>query len=288
VACQWAAAVAGAAVAVAPLAVIGWRQQGQISWIQRPGWGDAGSMLASLAGGPLALAIVVWAITAYGSARALAPAPGRKRPGGLTRSRDQGRNGRRLALLALPWLVLPPVVMLVVSQVKPVYNIRYVVFCIPALALLAGLGLAALRPAWRACAAAGIVAAALPALLSMRVPGTGMREAASFLSAREQPGDAIVYPGTGIPPWSLAYPEGFAPLRDIGLAAPAAASGRLYGVSVPVPVLKQREQGVHRIWMVQLGPGPQNPAAYAGPGFRLTQSWQLDGGYVRVWLYGRP
>ena len=114
----------------------------------------------------------------------------------------------------------------------------------------------------------------------------GMREAANFISAREQPGDAIVYPGTGIPPWYLAYPNGFGRLRDIGMARSPAASGRLYGMSVPVPVLKQREQNVHRIWVVQMGRW-QSPAGYIRAGFGLAQTWQLDGGYLRIWLYGR-
>lgn len=272
---RWVAAVACAALAVAPLVVIGWLQQAQISWIHRPGWADASAMLVSLAGGPLALAVVTWAVLAFGGVRALAPARGRIAPA-----------GRHLALLALPWLVLPPVVMLAVSQVKPVYNIRYVVFCIPALALLAGLGLAALGPAWRVCAAILILAFAVPAQLGMRAPGMGMREAANFVSAREQPGDAIVYPGTGIPPWYLAYPKGFGRLRDIGMARSPAASGRLYGMSVPVPVLKQREQDVQRIWVVQMGRW-QSPAGYIRASFGLVQTWQLDGGYLRIWLYGR-
>lgn len=273
---RWVAAVACAALAVAPLVVIGWLQRAQISWIHRPGWADASAMLASLAGGPLALAGVTWAFLAFGCVRALAPARGRITPA-----------GRRLALLALPWLVLPPAVMLAVSQVKPVYNIRYVVFCIPALALLAGLGLATLGPAWRVCAAILILTFTVPAQLGMRAaPGMGMREAASFVSAREQPGDAIVYPGTGIPPWYLAYPNGFGRPRDIGMARSPAASGRLYGMSVPVSVLKRREQKVRRIWVVQMGRW-QSPAGYIRAGFGLVQTWQLDGGYLRIWLYGR-
>src|SRR5215469_5757505 len=53
---RWTAAAFGAALAVAPLVVFGWAQRGQISWIHRPGWADAGAMLASLGGGPPALA----------------------------------------------------------------------------------------------------------------------------------------------------------------------------------------------------------------------------------------
>src|SRR5499427_1805446 len=271
---RWAAAALGAALAVAPLVVFGWAQRGQISWIHRPGWADAGAMLASLGGGPLALAIAVWALAAAGCATALA-ARGRR-----------GAGGWRLARLALPWLAIPPVATLAVSQAMPVYNFRYVVFCVPALALLAGLGLAAVGRVWRAGAVMLILALAVPAQLAMRVPGTGLRQAASFLAAAGRPGDAIVYPGTDIPPWYLAYPAGFARLDNIGMARSPAVSGRLYGVSVPLDLLKQCEQHARRIWVVEMESW-QDPARYLSSGFRLRRAWHLDHGHLRIWLYQR-
>src|SRR5262249_56321952 len=101
--------------------------------------------------------------------------------------RAGGAGGR--ARLARPGLATPPVVMLAVSQAMPVYNFRYVLFCVPALALLAGLGLAALGRVWQAGAAVLILALAVPLQLTMRVPGTGLRQASSFLAASGQPGD---------------------------------------------------------------------------------------------------
>src|SRR5262249_57692105 len=101
----------------------GGARRGEIAWRRRPGWADAGAMLASLGGGPLALAVAVWAVAAAGCATALASARGRR-----------GAGGRRLARLALPWLAIPPVVMLAVSPALPVDNLRYVLVCVPALA----------------------------------------------------------------------------------------------------------------------------------------------------------
>ena len=272
---RWAAAAFGAALAVAPLVVFGWAQRGQISWIHRPGWADARAMLASLGGGPPSLAAALWALAAIGCATSLAAARGRR-----------GAGGWRLARLALPWLALPPAAMLAISQAMPVYNFRYVEFCVPALALLAGLGLAALGRVWRAGAAVLLVVLAVPAQLAMRVPGTGLRQAASILAAAGRPGDAIVYPGTDIPPWYLAYPAGFARLDNIGMARSPAVSGRLYGVSVPLDLLKQREQHARRIWVVEMESW-QDPARYLSSGFRLRHAWQLDHGRLRIWLYQR-
>src|SRR5262249_60411189 len=53
----------------------------------------------------------------------------------------------RLLALSLPWLLLPPAVLLAVSAAHPVYSLRYIMFCAPAAALLAGAGLASLGSA---------------------------------------------------------------------------------------------------------------------------------------------
>ena len=181
--------------------------------------------------------------------------------------------------------MLPPATLLAVSQAKPVYNSRYVVFCIPALALLAGLGLARLRPFWRAGAASLILALAIPAQLSMRVPVTGMREAVGFLSSREQPGDAIVYPGTGIPP-------GISPTWRLR-AAPRHRNGPLPGGLRP-SVRRERPgtvaQRARAAYPADLGPADrywQNPAKYLSTDFRLLHTWRLDHGDLRIWLYER-
>ncbi|GAB3885691.1 hypothetical protein GCM10027612_21520 [Microbispora bryophytorum subsp. camponoti] len=53
-----------------------------------------------------------------------------------------------LVRLTLPWLLVPALVLLAASwTVHPVYVFRYVFCCVPAAALLAGAGLAALPPA---------------------------------------------------------------------------------------------------------------------------------------------
>jgi hypothetical protein len=52
-----------------------------------------------------------------------------------------------------------------------------------------------------------------------------------------------------------------------------------------VPVLKRREQHIRRIWVVQAGRW-RDPAGYMSAGFRLVHFWQMDRGYLRIWLYG--
>jgi mannosyltransferase len=279
--CRWLVTIAAAGVAMAPVAILGWAQRGAISWIPRPGWHDLDDVANLMAAGSVASVVMIGLLSVLGGTRGDSlmtwpPAP----------ARDAARAAaadRSLTWLAVPWLILPPLLLLAVSEIKPVYNGRYVTYCLPAVALLAGTGLAALRWPMRAAAVALVLALAVPAQLGLRVPGNGMRAAAQFLSAHERPGDAIIYPEPSIPPWDLAYPEGFAHLRDISLGQTAATSGRLYASTVPLPVLERRERDVRRIWAVQMQPH-DNPATYLAPGFHLAHQWKLDG-YLKVWLY---
>ena len=68
----------------------------------------------------------------------------------------------RLPALCLPWLLVPPLMLIAASQFQPAYTFRYIVFCMPAAALLIGTGLAA---AGRVAAPAGL---ALIVLLALR------------------------------------------------------------------------------------------------------------------------
>jgi mannosyltransferase len=299
---RWLVTAAATAAAAVPVAFWGWRQRGQIGWIRQPGWPDLRYVACWLAAGSATSAVLVGALAVLGARRW--DAPGRAWQPARTRTRRPlraltsrlsvsapGRTARALTWLALPWLVVPPLVLITVSQITPVYSFRYVVFCLPAAALLAGAGLAALGWVWRAAALALLVVFATPAQLALRTPGSGagggLQAAAGVLAAHERPGDAVVYPGPAIPPWDLAYPRAFQPLRNIGLSQPGAASGRLYDRSVPVPVLIRRERGVSRIWVIEMGPPWQNPGPYLAPSFRLTRTWQPHHGQAKLALYQR-
>lgn len=272
---RWLATVAAGGAAITPLAVMGWTQRNQIGWISRPGWRDVGHLVISLTGGSALAAALIGLLAACGTVHGSGPVP------------NGADTSRRLAWLAVPWVVLPPAALFAASAIKPVYYLPYVVFCLPAVALLAGCGLAA--RAWPPRVAAAVLLAVVitPAQLAIRTADSGgaLGLTDQILAAQAHPGDAIVYPQDGIPPWYLAFPDGFGRPRDIGLRRPGATAGRLYGTSVPRPVLLHRECQVRRIWAAEIGPHWRDPAADLAPGFRLTHQWQLYVSAMRLWLY---
>lgn len=106
-----------AGAAVLPLAIVaaGQRER-QLFWITTPGRSAVVDLLQEI-GGTLWLGLVL-AVAVIAGAWFL-----------------------RRSLLPLWWLVLPVAVSLAVSQLHPIFQIRYVLYVVPALALLAGAGI---------------------------------------------------------------------------------------------------------------------------------------------------
>ena len=105
-----------------------------------------------------------------------------------------------LRLLFL-WLVLPPVLTLAASAVKPLFYGRYMVMCVPALVLLAARGLTLLYQAPMARRGAALAAFLLVMTLSVwgthkyftRFPqeSTDWRASVNYIRDHQQPGDAV-------------------------------------------------------------------------------------------------
>jgi mannosyltransferase len=171
--------------------------------------------------------------------------------------------------VALPWLTLPPLILLAVSLVHPAYVERYIVFCLPALALLCAAGLASLarlvaaasggrRVPWLAWAPSAVLAAAMAVLLagpqqSIRLTSArpdNLRAVSAIVAANDRPGDAVIYLPSEARVVSMGYPAAFRRLRDIALARSPVASATLTGVQVPAAALPGRFAGVRRTWLV--------------------------------------
>lgn len=265
---RWLAVCSAVVIVLGPLLGLASRQQVQIAWLQRPTFKAMERLLTDLAGSRLL--ILPFALLALGGLVAACLA-------------DDWRP-LNPAAIALPWLVVPPFVLIAASFVKPVYYVRYVEFCLPALAILAGAGLTglirlaavtplgrrrlgslrlgSLRLAWLPAVLAGALPAALLAAL-LAGPQQAIRQtaarpdnlrlASAIVAAHEQPGDVVFYLPATMHVLGTGYPAPFGRLRDIALKESAIASGTLTGTEITSPaLLKSRFTGSHaeRVWVV--------------------------------------
>ncbi|MFE9772844.1 hypothetical protein ACFYOV_14395 [Streptomyces sp. NPDC005931] len=131
----WGRAAAVAVLLLLPLVWVSHGQAAQVGWLAEPGWDSARRLAHRLFVGPAGA--VLWVSVLL---TALA----------LTR--------RRVAAVALPLLVLPPGLLMAVSQVRPLYHDRYVLYAVAGAPLLVAAG-------------AGVVADAVGRLGARRVAG---------------------------------------------------------------------------------------------------------------------
>jgi mannosyltransferase len=293
---RWLATAAAACALTVPVIWLGWLQRGQIKWLPKPRWHDVQVLAIKLAGAPGAVLLLA-VLAVIGITRA--DWPDRIRlPWLRTRPRDgttlgrqldawAGRPDAALTSLTLPWLVLPPAILLAVSLVAHVYTIPYVTFCLPALALLAGAGLAALARPLRYAALAVAVVLVLPVQHTIRGPNArpdGLARASQILVNYGKPGDDVYYPRTGVPGWNLTYPRGFGSLDVFGLAQTAAQAGRLVGIQAPVPVIEQRLPGVHRLWVIEIKNSWRQSPLPLGHSFKLVRQWHVSQMLLRLYI----
>lgn len=195
----WLVSLAGAAALLAPLVYLASGQRDeQLFWLKTPDLAALAQFGVEISGGPVSwrdaatpplfltlLGLLVLLGTWYGS-RPTVPAS----PGALPVS---------LAAVAVPWALVPVALSFAISQVYPVYNPRYVMFVLPALALLAGAALASVPPRRVPVGVAVLaVLAVLSASAQLTVRGPAnrpddLRTLAAELGAAERPGDAVLY-----------------------------------------------------------------------------------------------
>jgi mannosyltransferase len=277
----WLIAVAAVVVVVSPVAVVGYSQLHQIHWIQPPGLKDVLTVQRLIGRTSLVLSIVV--VVAAGVVYRVA----RGRP-------LSGCWPGRLVALCLPWLILPPVILLTASQAHPVYTFRYIVFCLPAVALLAGPALVALGRYAGTAALVALLVIGLPTQSFQRSAvghGINIRRVDRIVARNYLPGDALLnvssrsgpQKGTGEHTLEAAYPYGLARLHDISMGLSPAQSGTLGGTYPPTQVIRQRAVTAHRIWVVEWT-SPRPVVLLDGLGFRLVHRWDIQGLWLRLYV----
>jgi mannosyltransferase len=254
----WLISGVAAIVVLIPLIAMAYAQRDALSWMSSttPFIPNL-KTIVHLWAGDWALVWPVFGLAAFGVVA------------GLVADRLAGRPAQPFTpgTVALPWLAAPPLLLLAASQLHPVYDIRYVEYCLPALAILAAWGLTWLwrlftatplrrvRLAWLPAAAvlAALVVMLLPADTAIRQPSVrpdDLEREAQIVADNERPGDIVFFIPINDRIVSMPFPGPWEKLRDIALKESPVASDTLYGIDVSPAELLRRFTHVSRVWVV--------------------------------------
>jgi mannosyltransferase len=241
----WLVASVAGVVCASPLLVLGYQQRGQVAWIANNKSSSGLITLVTLAGSSL-ITVAILGIVAIAL---------------ILSSEAAGGAARRaiwrweLAELSLPWMLVPPALLLGASVITPIYTSRYVLMCIPALALLGGMAIVALGRIFGPVALVLIVLAGLTVQVTQREPYghyDDVRALDQIVAANAKPGDVVLYTNPNAESFAAAYPTGLGKLPNIQTKEAAIPSGTLAGTSVDVSTLRARLSQVSRVWVVEI------------------------------------
>jgi mannosyltransferase len=226
----WSGTAACIVAGLLPLAIRSSGESGQVSWIA---WPDPVQFL-----GLLAMVIA-----------------GMK----CARCRVNVRGPIQLPTLALPILVLPGLLLLIFSPVKPLFVDRYVLYSSVGFALLLGAGIdrfhrrqPSSRTSW--VAALAVLAALLPPSLYLRMPQSRHDDVIAIGNAVRhagRPGDGLLYLPGRHRVWTEADPEDTRYLTDLALAQDPISSNTLAGIELPAQDIPARILKFSRIVAVR-------------------------------------
>lgn len=304
------AACVAAVIPLIPLIMVASTQQNLIAWAKQPNVGTVIVFVIDFAGGRLAAAVVIILMIAawapwdrYRSRWAGDRTAGTDRAE-LANLTEPARPAEPVGLrtLASAWLLAPPVLLMMVSLIHPLYSPRYVLVGLPGAALLAAAG--AVRVPWRRLGVGVfIVAIALmiPPNVQERRPSSALdqfREAAKMVHEGERPGDVVVYLPGGWRSVAEAYQRSFVGVRDIASFRSAIKSANLTGTEVSASTLRRRFERVapQRAWLVafsryvlcdradNLSPMNQAKMAILTQWFQRRGCWEVHGLTIELYL----
>jgi len=298
----------------APIALLAYLERGQLAFLAIRGYATPANVIVSQwfgdfkAGGNVIVPILGWSLMALAVVTVIVLTV-RHSPHAVLENRSSDRDTVRLGLA---WLVVPTALLLAGNAwVSPVYNVRYLSFSTPAVALLIAVGLlAAGRLAARAVARFDIVrraaggvptrratmavtavlllalgAAALPGYLAQRGPyakngGSDWRQVADYIQANASEGDAVIFDPTTKPSQrpELAYrlyPQQFAAVDAVAVQTPYYDRPHLWDVVAPLADVRGELARSTSVWALELPVGnevPEDIADLTAHGYRVVSS----------------
>jgi mannosyltransferase len=265
----WLVAAAIAVVPVLPVLFLGSKQVGtQIQWIPEVTLRRVAETPEALVGGAvLAGAVAALALIAM--------------------------SMRDSSLIATTWAFVPTAGLLAVSEVAPMWIPRYLLFTLPAWALLGSMALRNVSILRGLGAVAVIGMLAVPAQTTIRGPGgheQATKDIAAVMTAHILPGDAVVYGGFANGDQRVSrdavmryVPADLRPVDSLMSRPPR--TGGSFGaqecVDREVPMCLGRPQ---RVWVVRKGTGSDPiqgigtaKAVLLRQSYTVQQRWQIKG-----------
>ncbi|MGH3691556.1 MAG: glycosyltransferase family 39 protein [Microbacterium sp.] len=252
-----------------PIIVIGYLQRGQIAFLSRRDYATPRNVFVSQWFGHPLVAVIGWALIAAAAVSVVIA---------VLRRRGMPLSRRRVIALALLWITLPSSILLLGNAtVSPMYNVRYLSFCTPAVAILIALGAEVIgrlvTPRLRAFLPLGLVAAlvvaCVPVYLGQRTiwakdGGSDWRVVAEYVSQNANDGDLIIFDQSTKPsrdPRIMAalYPTAFAGLVDIARTTPYTGRTHLWDAVEPNAVAVSGRTRPTSVWAVELPTGGAQP-----------------------------
>jgi mannosyltransferase len=288
-----------------PFVVAAWSQHGQVSWIPVPHVYDLTGFYVQVFGSRLPVVLAVTAVGAVVVGTLWAPRTPRTPTGADGRQLRSGPAGTAFVVGAV-WAGGPPVLLWTLSQVVPLWDLHYVLFCLPGVALLiaslpplaasARAGFTVPRAGFTVARAGFTVTQAVVSVLAVGVvllvgvlglpqqaayrdPGSGhaedLRGVAAYLRANALPGDAVVYSSAELRMLGALYPSAVAALDDVALARDPLASASLYGVEITPEALPAALANHPRVWLVRSSAGLPD----AAPAVERAKLTDLEAGF---------
>jgi mannosyltransferase len=247
-----------------PLVWLAFGQRAQVSWIPDANLEGLGSMVSGLVGVPVLGGILLVLMLL-------------------------GVSMRRPTAVFTAWCVIPTVLLFGVSQVDSLWLPRYLLFTLPAWALLAATTLNRSPLIRGVLVVTAVAVVGLPAQIDARnTSGHGQASSAlaATLAANEQPGDGIVYaqndPGGGWVGRDIVahyVPAGSQP-RDVLLTRAQRSGGHLLaGECADVSACVD---GTTRLWVIRNG---RTADPIAGLGFDRERILRDEYAVNRVWNF---
>jgi mannosyltransferase len=251
---RWLQATVLAVVLALPILWFGYQERGQIAFLAHRNYVSVINILVFQWLGNGFLAVAVWALVLLAVVSA-------------TLAWRRWHERSELIVLTALWVLLPTLALLALNLVSPTYNLRYVSFSAPALALLAVAGAFRLRTRWMKVAALGaVVALSIPTDVGQREPyamskGSDLAQSAAIIGAEARPGDAVVFDRTTLPSQRprLAlhlFPSDFVGLKDVALKVPYRDRDHLWDTTWPLDLVTQRLDGINTVWLLELTGSP--------------------------------